>query len=114
MGTNNNTNIFTCNTSNKTHLGYLSELCTNGTYDKEICIPELEEKIPFRACLGVWGLPCSVGGGGCLLTNIAYVVHMTFEMRSKTSRCLTEGFQGSHAICTPQKTGFSRGKNCPK
>jgi hypothetical protein len=72
MVTNNNTNVFTCNTNNKTHLGYLAELCTNGTYGKELCIPELEEKVPFRACLGVWGLIVVLFGVfGNLLTLIS-------------------------------------------
>ena len=56
------TDTFTCDSSNKTHTFYLSEFCTNGTYDKDNCILDLDEKIPFRAGLGVWGLIVMVFG----------------------------------------------------
>lgn len=67
-----NTKEFSCNKNNQTHLGYLSQLCTNGAYDKLLCIPDLEEQIPFRAGLGVWGLVIVLFGVfGNLLTLLS-------------------------------------------
>ena len=48
--------LFTCNPHNDTHIGTLSRLCTDGTYNKTLCIPDLEEQSTYRAGLGAWGL----------------------------------------------------------
>ena len=64
--------LFTCNPHNDTHIGALSKLCTDGSYDKTLCIPDLEEQSPYRAGLGAWGLVVVFFGVfGNLMTLVA-------------------------------------------
>ena len=52
----NSTHILACDANEKCNLFNLSNLCTNGTYNETRCIPDLEERIPFRVGMGVWGI----------------------------------------------------------
>ena len=50
------TGNLTCDGENKTHIGLLSKLCVNGSYDEDLCIPQLHQQRPYRMALGVWAL----------------------------------------------------------
>ena len=51
-----NATDLSCDGGNKTHAFLLSKLCTNGSYDESVCIPQLDEQRPYRIGLGVWAL----------------------------------------------------------
>ena len=72
----------TCDGRNKTHIGILSTLCVNGSFDvnicngcdgmiENLCMPE-DEKRSWRMALGIWGLIVSlIGIVGNIFTLLA-------------------------------------------
>ena len=52
-GERNTTDTLVCSESNA---GNLSVLCTNGPFDKRMCIHNFDEQFPYRIGLGVYGL----------------------------------------------------------
>ena len=79
-----NTNIFICDSDNKdkSHLLYISEFCTNGTNNKAIYIPELDEKLSSRAGLAGWGLIVALFGVFGNLFTLISVPYASKRQRS--------------------------------
>jgi heme/copper-type cytochrome/quinol oxidase subunit 2 len=60
-----------CDGKNKTHIGLLSTLCVNGSFNELHCMPP-DEKRPWRIALGVWTLiVIAVGIFGNVFTLLA-------------------------------------------
>ena len=64
-------NSIACDGKNKTHIGLLSTICVNGSFNELHCIPP-DEKRPWRIALGVWTLIIiTVGIFGNVFTLLA-------------------------------------------
>ena len=61
----------TCDGENKTHIAILSNLCSNGHFREDLCVPE-NEKRPWRIALGAWALVIAlIGICGNIFTLLA-------------------------------------------
>ena len=46
-----------CNGLNQTHIYILSKVCMNrDTFEKDLCVPGLDQRRPCRIAVGVWAL----------------------------------------------------------
>ena len=81
MSSYNSTITFKCDeNSDKLHIGYLSQLCTNGSYNEGVCIAHLDEDIYGRTALGVWGMIVVLLG---VIGNLSTLIAIPYAWKRK-------------------------------
>ena len=67
-------------TCNESYANELNKMCTSVIFEKELCIHNFEEQLPWRIGLGVWGLLVLVFGG---FGNLFTIVSLPYAARKQ-------------------------------